>query len=303
MKAAINFISHLFTPKEENNFRAKALHINLLTYYLFFAVLLAFFFKEVNLKSGDILGFATDITVNKLFELTNQERIKNNLSQLAYSENLSKAADSKARDMFTKNYWAHYSPDGKTPWEFILTSGYQYEFAGENLAKNFLFSQGVVDAWMGSEGHRENLLRGDYTDVGLAVANGVLNGEQTTLVVQMFGKPLTSSVATNDASPQFAQQASNVALQTPTTVPVLQTKSSESFILAKNTEKPKINIFNLPINLNLVFLFYLLLALFLDFYFATKLNIIRVGGKNLAHFIFVSFVLIGIIFLSKGTIL
>src|SRR3972149_9762200 len=94
--------------------------------------------------------------------------------------------------MFQENYWSHYSPDGKTPWDVILGAGYKYEYAGENLAKNFLFSNGFVDAVMNSTTHRDNLLKKEYTEVGYAIVNGTLNGEQTTLVVQEFGKPMTS---------------------------------------------------------------------------------------------------------------
>ncbi len=134
MKKITDFLHHLLIPKEENNYRAKALHTDFLTYYLVIALFLTFTFKQLGLSN--VLGFATDITVDKLYQLTNQQREKNSLPDLTYNDKLSAAAAKKAADMFAKNYWAHYGPDGETPWDFIMGSGYSYEFAGENLASD-----------------------------------------------------------------------------------------------------------------------------------------------------------------------
>ncbi len=290
MKAILDFFHHLFVPKEGNNYRAKALHTDFLTYYLLFAILLTFSFKNLGGDLRNVLGFATDITIDKLYQLTNDVRQKNNLSNLGYNEKLSAAAYKKAQDMFAKNYWAHYAPDGATPWDFILASGYQYEYAGENLAKNFLFSQGVVDAWMNSPTHRENLLRKDYTEIGFAVVNGLLNGEETTLVVQMFGKPLTYQATKQPETPVQKEPA----------VPVAQPKEA---ILAKKSTSTKVSPINLPFDINLIFLAFLFIALLMDFYFAAHFNIIRISGKNLAHLIFVGFIFLGLLFLTRGSII
>lgn len=286
MKKLLDFFHHLFIPREDNNYRAKALHPDFLTYYLLIALFMTFAFKYTPLSN--VLGYATDITVEKLYQLTNEQRQKNNLPPLSYNEKLSLAAAKKAQDMFTKNYWAHYAPDGTTPWDFILNSGYQYEYAGENLAKNFLFSNGVVEAWMNSPTHRANILHKDYTEVGFAVVNGSLNGEPTTLVVQMFGKPTSSTIS---------QKPIPVVSQPP--VPVVGNEA----ILAKQSANQKLNLANFSFNFNLIFFAFLLLALGLDFYFASRLRLIRINGKNLAHFIFISFLFIGLIMASRGAIL
>lgn len=303
MKKVFDFIHHLFIPKEGNNYRAKALHPDFLTYYLLTAFFLTFFFKQTNLQN--VLGFATDISVNKLYQLTNQERESNNLSDLSYDEKLANAAYQKAQDMFNRNYWAHYGPNGVTPWDFILKSGYQYEFAGENLAKNFLFSQGVMDAWMNSPTHKENILRRDYSEVGFAVVNGTLNGEQTTLIIQMFGKPLGALAQKSPAVPEspLVQAAEKVPKPqvveiSPTVVP--ETKPE---ILAKASQVFPFNLSNFSLNINMIFLGFLMLALVLDFYFASKLNIVRIGGKNIAHFIFLGFIFVGLLLITRGAII
>lgn len=283
MEKIRTFIHHLFVPHEENNFRAKSLHTDFLTVYLVIAFLMMIAFKQGN----NVLGFATDISVDKLYQLTNEQRQNNSLSPLSLNSTLNLAAQRKAENMFAENYWSHYSPDGKTPWDFILGAGYQYEYAGENLAKNFLFSNGVVDAWMDSTTHRENILKKEYTEVGYAIVNGILNGEQTTIVVQEFGKPMASSF-----TPETVE-ASEVTNNVPA---VPEIKSATAI-------QSKVNAFNFTFNLNVIFIAFLLLALALDFYFASKFNIIRIGGKNTAHFLFIIFILIGLFMSTIGSII
>ncbi|MCA9372300.1 CAP domain-containing protein [Candidatus Woesebacteria bacterium] len=287
MKHIVDTIHHFFIPKHTNNYRAKLLHHDFLTVYLIAAIFLTFSVGHYKKTHGNILGYATDISVNKLFTLTNGERTANDLPTLKLNDKLSEAARQKAKDMFEKNYWNHYGPDGETPWTFILSSGYQYEYAGENLAKNFLFSDGVVKAWMDSPTHRENMLRPEYTDVGFAVVNGVLNNEETTLVVQMFGKPL------------YAQETTTDTPTTETNQLVQANKQTAESVLA-NTTAPVF--YNTYFDLNIVFLSVLILALFFDVYFATKLNIIRLRGKNLIHMLFLGFVLYGAFIIIQGSI-
>jgi len=284
MEKIKTFIHRLFVPHEENNFRAKSLHTDFLSVYLVISFLMMIAFKQGSIHN--VLGFATDITVEKLAELTNEQRQKNNLPPLTINSTLSLAAQKKAENMFQENYWSHYSPDGKTPWDFILGAGYKYEYAGENLAKNFLFSNGVVDAWMNSTTHRDNLLKKEYTEVGYAIVNGVLNGEQTTLVVQEFGKPLASSFA-----PPAVEASEPIQ-----NAPVEQ-------VVVQKAVQPKVSAFKFSFNLNVIFMSFLLLALALDFYFASKFNVIRIAGKNTAHILFVVFILIGLFMSTIGTII
>ena len=293
MNSLKNILQNLFIPHERNNYRGKALQLDFLTYYLIFALFLTFGFKIVGNKSGEVLGYATDITIDKLYQLTNGVRQQNQLPTLTFNGQLATAAQKKASDMFAKNYWSHYGPDGTTPWDFILSSGYQYEFAGENLAKNFLFSQGVIDAWMASSSHKENILRKDYTEVGFAIVNGVLNGEETTLVVEMFGRPLLAS------EPEIRPIA--VKAESPSeTKPAI---SEKSVIIAQNSTPQYNKIRQFSFNSSFVFLTFLLLAFVMDLYFANRLHVVRINGKNLAHLIFIGFIFVGIFLLTKGAIL
>ena len=302
MKKLRTIIHHLFIPSENNNYRAKALHIDFLTFYLILAMIFSFSFKITHLAKN-ILGVATDITIERLFQLTNNERIKNGLKPLTYNEKLARAAFEKAKDMFAKNYWAHYAPDGTTPWDFILASGYQYQYAGENLAKDFMFSEGVVSAWMNSKTHRENILRPNYEEVGFAVVNGVLNGEETTLVVQMFGKPfeekefLANETKKNTTNKLFSPPSPTIVLEK-------ETRQTAAPVLAKESStKPLVNAKKISFNFSLLIFSFLIIALISDLYFAYRLKIIRLSSKHIAHFIFLGFVLILLIGATKGVIL
>src|SRR3989344_2791370 len=126
MNKIIETLHHFFIPRHTNNYTARLLHHDILTVYLIIALSVTVGVKQLQ-KTGDVLGYATDVSVQKLLELTNKEREKVNLQPLQYNENLAEAANSKAENMFSKNYWSHYGPSGETPWEFILNSGYQYE--------------------------------------------------------------------------------------------------------------------------------------------------------------------------------
>lgn len=124
-----------------------------------------------------------------LVDLTNENRLQHELSQLAVNKDLQKAAQLKANDMAEKGYFAHRSPEGLDPWHWFQEADYEFVNAGENLAVNFSDSINVEQAWMNSPGHRANILNENFTEIGIATAQGLYEGRQTTFVVQMFGTP------------------------------------------------------------------------------------------------------------------
>ena len=160
----------------------------------------------VQAHSFQVLGVATNVSSSDVFTLQNQQRVSNGLASLSYNSQLTAAAQAKARDMLAKDYWSHYAPDGTSPWDFITAAGYSYSTAGENLAKNFDTSTDVVQGWMNSAPHRANVLNSSFSDVGIAVMNGTLLGEQTTLVVTEYGAP---SIAAATPAPAPTQPAAS----------------------------------------------------------------------------------------------
>jgi hypothetical protein len=124
--------------------------------------------------------------------------------------------------MAQNGYFAHTSPEGKSPWYWFKQGGYVFNYAGENLAVDFSDSADVERAWMNSPTHRSNILNNKFTEIGVATAVGTLNGRQTTFVVQEFGTPARKDELQN--------------LETPTEI----TKTSKPTDIAIATQtKPK----------------------------------------------------------------
>jgi hypothetical protein len=311
MRKLKRFFHHFFVPHHKNKYRAKALHLDALAVYVVLVVCLTLVYNQVKMQSGDILGYATDITVQKVYDLTNKEREKAGLPPLQYNKQLSVAAQRKAEDMFARNYWNHYGPDGTTPWEFIIGSGYQYEYAGENLAKNFMFSDGVVKAWMASPTHKENIVRKEYTEVGYAIVNGLLDGEETTLVVQMFGTPVSQGTNTVFAEenqlPPAVTENEVAAEVVPESIEIESgdalVAETASSVQSAQGERDGSSFFGIAYNAKLALLGLLFVIIAVDFYIGIKYHIIRVTGKNLAHLVFLAFIIAGVYLLAKGAII
>lgn len=180
-------IHNWFLPHKETHQKAHLISWHgLLIYILLFMLLQVSFSIFAQIKPG-VLGIDAKIDQKKVIELTNIEREKIGLPPVTESSFLDTAAVAKAANMFEENYWAHFAPSGKTPWDFMQRAGYKFSYAGENLAKNFYTSEEVVAAWMASPSHKENIVNSKYREIGIAVVDGTLNGQKTTLVVQMFG--------------------------------------------------------------------------------------------------------------------
>ncbi len=295
-------LAHLFTPHETNNFRPKTLHFSALVFYIIIFLLLQTSFRIIKLSRPDILGFATDINVEKLLNLTNFQRAQVGLPPLKLNAELSAAAQAKANDMFSKGYWAHNAPDGTTPWVFVTHSGYSYLYAGENLAKDFANSEGVVNAWMASPSHKENMLKKEYEDVGFAVVNNRLDGEDTTLVVQFFGTPQPVAVA---AKPVVVPPlAASVSSPPPSSLPVsTPTPTTLSNLTAAGvSRRPLINFFNASKDLASFLTMGLLAILLFDGLVIWRRKIVRISGHNLAHIIFLVGLLGALWITSQGVV-
>ncbi|MGD6834022.1 CAP domain-containing protein [Sutcliffiella halmapala] len=106
-------------------------------------------------------------TEQKVIELTNAERRKNGLSDLKADSALSNVAREKSKDMKAKNYFSHTSPTYGSPFDMMRDFGITYNTAGENIAMGQRSPEEVVQAWMNSEGHRKNILNGNFTHIGV----------------------------------------------------------------------------------------------------------------------------------------
>jgi len=141
---------------------------------------------------------ASSITAAKVIELANMDRKEKGIQEFSENEKLSRAAAEKAEDMILNNYFSHTSPQGVTPWHWIEKEGYDYNYAGENLAMDFVTAEKMNEAWMASPTHRANILNEKYKEIGVAVKEGVINGHETIVVVQMFGSGDKSTSSVNE---------------------------------------------------------------------------------------------------------
>ena len=109
----------------------------------------------------------------EVMRLVNQIRKQNGLKELETDWQLSRVARYKSEDMKKNNYFSHTSPTYGSPFDMMKKFGISYKGAGENIAKGQKTPQAVVNAWMNSAGHRENILKASYTHIGVGyVENG-----------------------------------------------------------------------------------------------------------------------------------
>ncbi len=277
------FLRHLFFPHDSNNQRAKFLHPSSLALIIVLFVGFQITINQLTINYPQILGYASQISPEEIISLTNAQRIAAGLFEVKLDPQLSAAAAQKAADMFARNYWAHVSPVGREPWYFITQAGYGYRYAGENLARDFSDAKSVVEAWVASPTHRDNLLNSHYQDIGIAVVDGTLEGRETTLVVQIFGSKLSAapsvgSVSTSIVKPVYAASAPVAAA-------------------------PKVSPFDLTKAVSLGLLIIFVTVLVIDIVAVYQKKITRWTSKSFAHLLFLLALLISALIISKGQIL
>ncbi len=231
-----------FIPREENDYkphflRGRAVSITALV------IVILFFGFLLHVGIIHYSGLTAAILPGVLTDLANQDRASERISPLSINPLLEKAAELKARDMAAKEYFAHISPDGTSPWHWFTQTGYHFIYAGENLAVDFSDSTEVNAAWLNSPTHRANIMNARFTEIGIAAVQGVFNGRSTTFVVQMFGRPAVapavppqSSIRTDAPKPPSPSPATNIlGAQTEPTVPEVETLySDDSLVAVKN---------------------------------------------------------------------
>jgi uncharacterized protein YkwD len=140
-------------------------------------------------SSSQKYALANGYSPEQIIFAVNKERVKKDLPALTVNEKLMSSSHKKATDMVEKNYFSHFSPVDNKKWsDFIKESGYNYVVAGENLANGFDTVDKMVEAWMNSPSHRENILNKEVDETGVAISYGKLDDKPTVFVVQEFGK-------------------------------------------------------------------------------------------------------------------
>ena len=120
----------------------------------------------------------------RVIDLTNAERKKKDLPPLKFNQVLCEVARGHSSNM-VKQAKVEHNLDGKTPYDRIKAAGYRYLLAGENLARADVTIEEVMEAWMASKSHRDNILDAEFTEIGV----GLVRDEQNTYYTQVFAKP------------------------------------------------------------------------------------------------------------------
>ena len=132
----------------------------------------------------DATGFVVSGSMtSQVVTLVNKERASNGLQSLASDSQLAKLAQMKAEDMAKNGYFSHTSPTYGSAFDMMKKYGVSYKTAGENIAKGQKTAQSVMNGWMNSSGHRANILKSDYTKIGVGYAKA---SDGTTCWVQIF---------------------------------------------------------------------------------------------------------------------
>jgi uncharacterized YkwD family protein/spore coat assembly protein SafA len=119
----------------------------------------------------------------QVLSIVNQERSKAGLKPLQMDWELQRVARTKSQDMASKHYFSHQSPTYGSPFDMMKQFGISYRTAGENIAQGQQTPQEVMNSWMNSSGHRANILKGDFTHIGVGYES---NGNYWTQ--QFIGK-------------------------------------------------------------------------------------------------------------------
>ncbi len=288
------FIYH-FIPHKRHKRRARFLSHGALISYSAVLIVFAALIRFLPIFAPGVLGYASDIDVSQLLRYTNERRAKIGLRPLALNKELNDAAYNKAKDMFTDDYWAHISPTGTKPWDFILSEGYDYIYAGENLAKNFSESEDVVQAWYDSVTHRDNMLSPNYDHIGFAIVNGTLDGYETTIVVQMFGRlrapvhlaavneisegfPNTKVEVTESALAESAREVEGDSSQEVNLASLEQKTQPE-----REEERGFIDVRAVTQSITIAFGGFITTLLGIDVWYSKKHGIFKLTGHTLAH--------------------
>jgi len=165
------------------------------------------------------------LTREGVIQWTNIQRAEYGLPPLKESAKLDSSAEIKVEDMFENQYFAHSSPSGVGVKELTEMVGYEFIAIGENLALgNFQNDETLVQGWMDSPGHRENILNTQYREIGVAVIKGLFKGETTWLAVQHFGLPLSACSQPDETLKTEIETNQNQIGELQQTLEVLQTE-------------------------------------------------------------------------------
>lgn len=100
-------------------------------------------------------------------KLVNAQRSLAGCEPLRISQQLTSAAQGHSQDMAINDFFSHVGSDGRSPWERVSDTGYEFSFGAENIAAGYSTAEAAVNAWMNSYGHRANILNCKLKETGV----------------------------------------------------------------------------------------------------------------------------------------
>lgn len=235
-----NWLTEVFVPDENNEYLSKVLRPQRLFIYACALLLVKIAIIGIYLFLP-FSNFFSAITQQNLVNLINQARGDNNLPPITFDSKLNEAANFKINDMLTNNYFEHTSPIGITPWFWLKKTGYDYAFAGENLAIDFFQTEDVFAAWMQSPAHRANILNPNFNEIGLAVKNGRLRDHEAVLAVLFFGRKKQKQIdKVTTANPTKSTIPTNVKIPSATPIASAIQSAAPAIIVISSTPTPAV---------------------------------------------------------------
>lgn len=128
----------------------------------------------------------------QVVELTNNERARAGCPPLRVNLQLVAAAQGHSEDMAFNDFFSHTGSDGSSPWDRMADAGYQWREAGENIAAGYTSPQSVMNGWMNSEGHRNNILNCSFEEIGVGyiyLQNDIGDVNYRHYWTQLFARP------------------------------------------------------------------------------------------------------------------
>lgn len=318
-------LTHFLYPQSSNNHKAKLLHTSTLFLLSILLIVYQLILQTFPLVGVKVLGYSANIPPDEIVRLANIKRQEAGMSPLVENLTLSQAAKAKGEHMLAQDYWAHVAPDGTEPWKFFSDVGYEYRYAGENLARDFSDPNSAVEAWMASPSHRDNMLSGKYKEIGVAVVEGDLAGVDTTIIVQFFGARLVDTIPqvpvaeagiqeTLIPSPTSAPiaEVSATIIPSPSMVPIAQVTPTTIITRGELTESvgERASVYQILIspfsstrNISIATTVLLFGVMLLDGFIVARKKIPRVGGRTFAHLAFLGMVLVILLIAKAGQIL
>lgn len=124
----------------------------------------------------------------QVLTLVNQERASAGLAPLSMHAGCAQVAYDHSWDMDFRDFFSHTNPDGASPFNRMANAGITYSAAAENIAAGYATAADVMNGWMNSQGHRDNILNANFTEIGIGVRQGS-NGQYGTYWTQVFRRP------------------------------------------------------------------------------------------------------------------